>query len=53
MIKILSMPEPDNIEGLRHELMAWLTRWDRVYNLDAVNYYPEYRNFLNKYGYTV
>lgn len=51
MISLLSEKEPSNVQSLRSTLIEWLVRWDKVYNLDAREYYPEYKEFLEKYGY--
>ena len=53
IIAMLSEPEPSNVTELRQELSEWLMRWDREYNLDAREYYPEYREFLDSIGYNV
>ena len=53
IIDILNQPEPDNVEELRNTLVNWLLRWDKLYNLDAREYYPEYLNFLETYGYHI
>jgi hypothetical protein len=50
---MLDQPEPNNVEELRTILIDWLIRWDKVYKLDAREYYPEYLDFLEKYGYHV
>lgn len=51
IITMLKQPEPDNVQQLRYELVDWLKRWDRVFDLDAVDVYPEYKDFLENYGY--
>ena len=51
MLGLLTAPEPNNVEELRYELISWLQRWDKVYNLNALDYYPEYTEFLKQYGY--
>lgn len=53
IISMLEAPEPDNVEALRRELVSWMIRWDQEFNLDAVEVFPEYAEFLNKYGYKV
>jgi hypothetical protein len=53
IISMLDQQPPDNIQDLRKELIEWLIRWDKVYNLDAREYYPEYKEFLEYYGYQV
>lgn len=51
IITMLDSPEPSNVEELRKELVQWLLRWDKEYNLNALLEYPEYREFLEQYGY--
>jgi hypothetical protein len=36
---------------LQQELIAWLLKWDKKYNLDALDFYPEYNQFLHNNGY--
>jgi pyruvate-formate lyase-activating enzyme len=51
VIAMLRSPEPSDVEQLRHELTADMMRWDTVYKLNALDFYPEYRDFFLKYGY--
>lgn len=51
IIQMLNEPEPDNVEELRQELVTWLMRWDQEFSLNALEYYPEYAEFLKEYGY--
>ena len=53
MIAMLSAPEPSNVIELRQQLAEWLMRWDREFNLNAFDYYPEYTEFLNEIQYRV
>ena len=53
VISMLDAPEPNNVQELRTELATWLMRWDQVYKLNAFDYYPEYKEFLNEIQYTV
>jgi sulfatase maturation enzyme AslB (radical SAM superfamily) len=53
IINMLQSNNPDNVEDLRYQLIEWLQRWDRVYNLNALNYYPEYKDFFEYYGYKI
>ena len=53
IISLLQQPEPADIDKLREELIFWLMRWDKVSNLNAYNFYPEYQNFLKEYGYSI
>jgi len=32
-------------------LVTWMLKWDNVFNLNAFDYYPEYKEFLEQYGY--
>lgn len=51
IISLLQQAEPANVNKLRKELIFWLTRWDKVSKLNAYDFYPEYHDFLNEYGY--
>jgi organic radical activating enzyme len=53
MIAMLSAPEPNNVLELRQQLAEWLMRWDREFDLNAFDYYPEYQEFLNDIQYRV
>lgn len=53
MISMLNSPEPDNVLELRKELSQWLIRWDKEFNLNAYDYYPEYKEFLDEIQYRV
>jgi organic radical activating enzyme len=53
IISMLESPEPSNVLELQQELCTWLQRWDRAHRLDARDYYPEYRDFLDSIGYDV
>jgi len=53
IINQLNSPTPSNVQVLRSTLVDWLMRWDKVYNLDAREYYPEYTKFLEQYGYRI
>ncbi|CAB4133441.1 Radical_SAM domain containing protein [uncultured Caudovirales phage] len=53
ILNILDQPEPDNVAELRTTLISWLKRWDSQYNLDAREYYPEYKEFLENNGYYI
>lgn len=43
----------DDIEAKRTELVEWLIKWDQVYKFDARICYPEYKEFLEHYGYQI
>ena len=47
----LTQETPTDVEIQRKELIMWLKRWDTLYNLDALDYYPEYKEFFLEYGY--
>lgn len=51
IINLLNQPCSENVEEQRKNLVAWLQRWDKEYNLNALDYYPEYAEFLTEYGY--
>jgi sulfatase maturation enzyme AslB (radical SAM superfamily) len=51
MIIQLQQQEPADVEIQRKELIIWLKRWDILYNLNALDYYPEYKEFFLEYGY--
>ena len=51
VINLLEQSDPNNLEELQQELVEWLLKWDKVYNLDATKIYPEYSEFLKDRGY--
>jgi len=53
VITMLEQPESNNIDKLRKELIFWLMRWDKLFKLNALDFYPEYSNFFKNYGYSV
>ena len=53
MINLLQQPEPDNAQQLQQEMIDWMMRWDQEFDLDARNYFPEHRHWLEKMGYHV
>lgn len=53
IINMLQSDSPSNVDTLRYQLIEWLNRWDNVYKLNALNYYPEYKEFLIQYGYKI
>lgn len=53
MINALSAPEPENVVELRQQLAQWLMRWDTEFNLNAYDFYPEYKEFLDEIQYRV
>ena len=53
VITMLDSESPHNAEELRVELIQWLQRWDKKYNYNAIALYPEYKDFLKSYGYSI
>ena len=53
IISQLQAPAPSNVQALRTTLVEWLMRWDKIYDLDAREHYPEYTTFLEQYGYRI
>lgn len=53
IIAMLDSPTPDDVDELRYKLVEWMQRWDAKYNLNAIEFYPEYEQFFRHYGYTV
>lgn len=51
MISLLEQPTVR--EQLRFDLINWLTKWDSVHKLNALEFYPEYADFFKKYGYKI
>ena len=49
--RMIQAPEMPNSEELRIELIKWMNKWDHHCNLDARDYYPEWSDFLDQYGY--
>ena len=45
------LEQPEESDELKYMLIDWLVKWDNVYKLDARRYYPEYKEFLEQYGY--
>ena len=50
-INMLSMPEPKNVDQLRGQLVNHCKKWDKVYDLDARQLYPELADVWDQYGY--
>jgi organic radical activating enzyme len=50
-INMLSMPEPKNVDQLRGQLVNHCKKWDKIYNLDARQLYPELSDVWDQYGY--
>ena len=53
IIAKLNEPEPDDVDLLRKDLVFWLMKWDKEFNLNAFDFFPEYSEFLKEYGYKV
>jgi molybdenum cofactor biosynthesis enzyme MoaA len=53
IIHLLKESEPIDIETQRKELANWLIKWDKSFDLNAYDYYPEYSEFLQSIGYEV
>lgn len=51
MIALLDNEMLENCEPHRYELIKWLNLWDKEYQMNALDYYPEYADFFIKYGY--
>lgn len=50
-INMLSMPEPTNVDQLRGQLVNHCKKWDKIYDLDARQLYPELVEIWDQYGY--
>jgi pyruvate-formate lyase-activating enzyme len=53
ILQLLDEECPANTDSLRKQLIEDLVRWDKHFKLDAREYYPEYQDFLEAYGYHV
>ena len=53
LIHLLQEEDPVDVEIQRKELAHWLIRWDKTFNLNAYDYYPEYADFLRSISYEV
>lgn len=53
VISMLDADEPANVTELRQQLCEWMTRWDKEYDYDAREFYPEYAEFFKSIGYNV
>lgn len=51
IIGLLSASCDSDVDSQRKQLADWLSRWDREYNLNALEYYPEYADFFTDIGY--
>jgi hypothetical protein len=50
-INMLSMPEPKNVDQLRGQLVNHCKKWDKIYDLNARQLYPELADVWDQYGY--
>lgn len=53
MITLLQSPEPANAQDLRRQMIDWMIKWDREFDLDARLFYAEYADWLSEMGYDV
>jgi MoaA/NifB/PqqE/SkfB family radical SAM enzyme len=53
MIKLLNAPEPPNVQELQSDMINWMMRWDQEFGLDAREYFPEYKQWLERMNYHV
>lgn len=53
VIGLLLQPEPYDVDQLRHELVQWMSKWDKVYGLNACEFYPEWIKFFMDHGYAI
>jgi hypothetical protein len=53
IIQLLNKPCPANVDELRKDLASWMIRWDKEFDLNANDFYPEYRAFFQSIGYEV
>ena len=50
-INMLSQPEPHDVDQLRSQLVDHCKKWDKIYDLDARQLYPELADVWDGYGY--
>jgi hypothetical protein len=53
LITMLNQPVPDNQRVLLTQLLQHITNWDRVYEYNAIEVYPELAELLIGHGYNV
>ena len=51
MIVALNEPEPNNVKMLEIQLVEHLKFWDKIYKLNAFDYYPDYTDWLKSINY--
>lgn len=52
-IMLLETPAPADIDTKQLQLVRHCEKWDIVYKLDAMQYYPELEDMLKKYEYNI
>ena len=52
-LALLETPTPPDSESQLEALVRHCERWDRVYGYDARALYPEFQDFLHRYGYDI
>jgi proline dehydrogenase len=50
-INLLNLPEPSDIDQLHGQLVEHCRKWDRVYNYNARQLYPELAEIWDRYDY--
>jgi uncharacterized radical SAM superfamily Fe-S cluster-containing enzyme len=50
-INMLSQPEPQDVDQLRGQLVEHCKKWDKIYDLNARELYPELTAVWDQYGY--
>lgn len=50
VLNMLDAPDTNN-DVLEKQLSEWLSRWDKEFNLNAYDFYPEFTEFLHKINY--
>jgi organic radical activating enzyme len=50
-INILSQPNPQDVDQLRGQLVEHCKKWDKIYQLNARQLYPELAEVWDQYGY--
>ena len=51
VISALQLPEVDNQEQLLATMVEHCQKWDKVYNLNAIELYPELKDIFTRHGY--
>jgi pyruvate-formate lyase-activating enzyme len=50
-VSLLESPTPDNSDELLEKMVKHCSKWDKAYQLDARQLYPEFKEIFDKYGY--